>query len=974
MNAITGLPTEAYLRVSEEAKIQLADLLQLVQQLEKGATPAYLARYRLDVCGGLDERGVVQVHSRLKECLDLADRKISILTAIERRGALTPELRQRLEQTMDRRDLEDIFLPYRPKKRDRADEAIEKGLEPLARFLWAQDRTADIDAEGAKFVDAEKRIADAESALQGAYAIAARWLGEKPEIRRELRKLFLRDGQITVSGSKGKKAQKHQHLVGYRSTASKISWRQMLTIRRAARDGVLNFTLEIPTESTVQYLTSCLVTDEDSAYTPHLRKIAEVAASGTLMASLREDVLQTVEDRSDAEAIRSFEKGLRKALLSAPATGLTIAGIETGRPGGWRAAVVNPDGGLVACAIVKPDESAAGEKEKPADAAGQSAPVAAAAATEESPEQAATQAPASGEKAVNVAQPAEVVESPDEARAAEDESQAAVETEVQSDSSEPQPEARDAAAETDTPEPDAAEVAEAPEVAGPGAAADSDEHGASIEVEISAAVNAEPAAPTATGDEPESKPAVEAGQASVAVPAVEASVQEKKPAAPKRVRREPTPVLSLAELVAQHNVDLIVFPNGPGLRQSERFLRSQIRQSGRIKVVWKSTSDAGTWIYANSKSAKRELPRYEPAVRSAACLARRIQDPLAEMVKVDPRTLGIGPGYHEVEPKRLREALQATVEECAHLVGADLNRAPLELLALAPGMTERLAKRIVEYRQENGKFTRREDARKVQGLSDRIYRQAAGFFRVRGENPLDNTGVHPSFYSLVDRLAAAAEVDIAAILADAAALEKIDPADFAGSEHPVARVRGVLEELQPKRRDIRGTFRMPTASVELRTDEELKVGAKIEGTVANVTTFGAFVDIGGDHDGLLHISQIADELMKNSVPTIKTGDRVAVFITGLEQDGKRISLSMRGPRTERQRPPRAAAERARGASANGGPRRPRPANRQSGRGRKPEEHSFGPDQKELAREAKRIGGLSIEEKLSMLKDKFRTKT
>lgn len=970
MKAITGLPTEAYLKVSEEAPIQLADLLQLVQQLEKGATPAYLARYRPDVCGGLDERAVNGVHSRLKECLDIADRKISILTAIERRGALTPELRQRLEQTMDRRDLEDIFLPYRPKKRDGVDEAVDKGLEPLARFLWAQDQAADIDTVVAKFVDAEKGIADPESALQGAYAIAGRWLGEKPEIRRELRKLFLRDGQVVVSGVKGKKAQKHQHLVGYRSIASKISWRQMLTIRRAARDGVLNFTLDIPLESTVKYLGTCLVTDEESAYTPHLHKIAEVAASGQLMAGLREDVLQIVEDRSDVEAIRSFEKGLRKALLGAPATGLTIVGLETSRPGGWRASVVNPDGELVACAVVRSDGSGPGDKKSASGGPNDGAQVAATDIPQESAAPATDEAPVveQNPKPAEAVQLAEVQESVDEPAVVAAEAVAVEAIQDQPDSTDEPAQAAEISRDTKTPPPAAVEETEAVVAVVP------EDQSGEVEAAAPASAEEQPVESESPAVELSPEEQVATEQANDKAPALKAFVPEPIVTAPKNVRREATPVASLAELIARHNVDLIVFPNGPGLRQTERFLRSKIRESGHTKVLWKSISDAGTWIYANSKSAKREMPQYEPAIRSAACLARRVQDPLSEMVKVDPKTLGIGPGYHEVEPKRLREALQATVEECAHQVGVDLNRAPLELLALVPGLTERLAKRIVEYRQENGRFKRREDARKVQGLSDRIYRQAAGFFRVDGENPLDNTGVHPSFYSLVDRLVAAAESDTAAVLADPAILEKISPAELAGPDNPAARVEAVLAELHPRRRQVRGAFQMPKASVELRTDEELKVGAKVEGTVANVTEFGAFIDIGGDHDGLLHISQIADELMNNSKPEIKMGDRVAVYITALDKEGKRISLSMREPRVERQRPPRAAAERARGATANGGPRRPRAAGQQSGRGRKPEEHSFGPDQKELAREAKRVGGLSIEEKLSMLKDKFRTKT
>ncbi len=915
MKALTGLPTEVYLKVSEEAKIQLANLLQLVQALEKGAAPAYLARYRPDVCGGLDERAILEIHSRLRGCLELADRKISILAAVERRGALTSELRQRLEKTMNRRDLEDLYLPYRPKKRDSSDEAFEQGLEPLARFLWDQDRAMDIDAEAAKFVNADKGIADPAAALAGAYAIAARWLSENPEIRRELRKLFLRDGEIVVSAAPNKKTSKHRNLIGYCSKASKISCRQMLTIRRAARNGDLNYTLEVPAKAAEEYVGSCLLADKESPYSSHIERIAEIAVKSQSIAGLREDVLQSIEDRSDAEAVHSFEKGLRKALFAPPARGLTIAGLETGRADGWRAAVVNPEGEIVGCAIVRSERTAPGVAEDSGEAGA---------------DKLAIQAPRTAEPADSDASGI----SQEQSEPKEEEADAAAVPEGSANRT-----TDDEAARAEAEEPVPNVLSED----GRAAAAEVD----STEADASAEQLAEPSA------------------------AVEASVQEPRASAPKKVRREATPEASLADLLAEQNVDLVVFPNGPGLRQIERFLRAQIRKSGRTRIVCKAVSPAGTWIYANSKSAKRDMPQYEPAVRSAVCLARRVQDPLSEMVKVAPQTLGIGPGHHEVEPKRLRESLQATVEECVHEVGVDLNRAPQELLALVPGLTERLAKRIVEYRVAKGPLAHREESRKVQGISDRIYRQAAGFFRIQGENPLDNTGVHPSFYSLLDRLVSAAESDIEKVLSDPTVLEKLNLDEFAGTDHPLPRVKALVRELHPKRRNVRGEFQMPKPPVELRTDEELRVGAKVEGTVSNTTAFGAFVDIGGDHDGLLHITQIEDKWIEESKPKIKTGDRVSVFITGLGQDGKRISLSMREPRLGQKRP-RAAAVRA--TAANGGQRRRRAPKQQASHDKKPANRKFGPDEKKLARKAQRIGSMSLEDKLLLLKDKYRTKT
>ena len=331
----------------------------------------------------------------------------------------------------------------------------------------------------------------------------------------------------------------------------------------------------------------------------------------------------------------------------------------------------------------------------------------------------------------------------------------------------------------------------------------------------------------------------------------------------KRVRHA-----ELSEFLRAHDVDLIVVPAGPKPHTTARLLRSEIRRSGKTGIAWLTVRDTGTWIYVSSKTAKREFPKLETAIRSAISLARRVQDPMAEFAKTDPKTLGIGLNCHEVDAERLRASLRRTVECTVHDVGVALNEASIPLLSMVPGLTERLAKRIVEYRREHGPFRARADVKNVQGLSERIFAQAAGFLRVEGDDPLDNTGVHPECRGLIDRIAAAAGCDLATLVAEPERLDGLDLEQFATAERSVQVVQSTIRELRPERRQARGVFELPKPNVALRMDEELKPGAKIGGVVSSIADFGAFVDIGADQDALLHISQIRREHVADSKPSL----------------------------------------------------------------------------------------------------------
>lgn len=887
MKPLSGLPVDTFVQVSQDSEIPLKDLLELVQQVENGASPAFLARYRADLCGGLDEERIHGVLHTLRDHQDLIDHRISMLTTLGQRGILTPELKQQLEQAGHRDELNDLFGPYRARKPGEAELAAEKGLDPLARTLWFQNEGLDLEAEAASHVDPSKGVESTEQALDGAYAIASQWLSDKPEILRELRKICRRDCEIVVAAKPAARNDpRYQALDGFRAKASEIPWQKRLSMRRGVRTGLLDVKTEFPFETATNYLERRLIGNPGSAYGPHLKKVVLTALRNGLVDRVKKDVLRQLDRQTDSEAIDSYRKVLRQALLAPVAHGLNIIGIETGRPGGWRAALIDGKGHLVDFAIVRQSDSDSGQgraaqSERPAPQGLPPVPV-------------AVQQDSSKEVAPPLPEPEEKT-----------------------------PAATAAEPSDDTP---------ATEPAGNGAAEDAP---------------AQEPLPVATDQGSEGRTEVEAR--------------------PRGKGKHQARHAELSEILSAHEVDLIVIPSGPRQRSAERFLRSQIRKSGRTDIAWLAIRDSGTWIYATSRSAKREFPQLEPAFRSAVSLARRVQDPMAELVKTDPRTVGIGSHHHQVNAERLREALGLTVQRAVHDVGVDANRASAALLSLVPGFTERLAKRVIEYRDTNGPFRSRKDLIKVDGVSERILAQAVGFFRVYGGDPLDGTGAHPEYRELNERFADAAGCDLETLLSEPERLDSVDPAQFATPDRSVIFVRSALEELKPSRRELRGKFQVPKPAVPLRSDEELLPGSKIDGLVASVADFGAFVDIGADQDALLHVSQIRSEHKKESKPSLRAGDRVEVFIKPSDHGSKRIGLSMWDPRS---RP---------GRDRNGS--RPPGMNRLNDRQRRPGglkadrrksfKRTFGPDS-----ERRRKGGrskMSIEEKLGMLQDKYRTK-
>lgn len=873
MKPLTGLPVDSLVQVSEESNIPLKQLHELVQQIENGASVAFLSRYRADLCGGHTEPEVHEILRSLHGKRDLMDRRIAILADLGQQGVLTDDLKARIERAANRRELNDLFLPYR--RRDSAEVAIENDLDPLARVLWFQQDGVDIQAEANKYLAPDKGLLEAEQALAKSYDIAARWLSEKPEILRELRKLYHRECELSVSVKpQALKEPRWQELNGFRSPASQVPWQKMLSIRRGRRTGVLQTTVEPPRTSASEYLRRRLVKDANSAYAPHLERIVDAALANGLSNRVRKDVLAEIDENADRQAIQAFCENLRNVLLAPAAHGLNILGIDTGRGAKWAAALIDAEGRFVDQAIVFQERKGGGRGQEAA-----------------------------------AAPPAEQGEPP--------------QTPAPSDAVAP----TDSAAKESGAAPEPAAADRAPVIA---AGADAD------------------------------------------------AAKAPAPSTPRRGSKARSPQFQdLSEFLRAHEVDLIVLNAPPRSPKTERILRSQIRRSGKTRVAWRAVRDFGAEIYATSKNGKRDLGRLHGAFRTAATLARRMQDPLAELVKADPKTLGIGFNHQEVNPEQLAQALRRTVECVVHDAGVDANRATAELLALVPGIAPGLARRIVQHRRQSGPYQSRADLKQVEGFSDRIFAQAAGFLRVYGDDPFDGTGGHPDYRELYDRIAAAAGCDLATLLAEPARLDAIDPEQFATQDRSLECIRAAINELRPERRNLRKPFQMPSLDVPLRSDEELAPGTKVSGIVKSVADFGAFVEIGADKDALLHVSQIRREQVKDQKPAFAIGDSVEAFVRFAGQDGKGIALSMWDPASRPPRP-RSGSGRAESAPQHDTGRGDRPRRRDGRRSdrsdrRAPYRQVFGPDSDDRRRSSRRTGKLTKQEQLEMLQDRYRTK-
>ena len=757
MQPLTNLLPAAYLKIAEEVKVPLVNLVKAITLFEEGATVPFLARYRKEVTGNMNEEQLRLLSERLDYFRDLEERRQTVLRTIQEQGKLTPELKATIEAVLEKNELEDIYLPFKPKRRTRASVAREQGLEPLADWLWAQQadgRTPESFAE--TLLNPEKGIERAEQALAGARDIIAERVSDEAGFRQLLRKLMWEQG--VVLAKKSEKAEellvqqketksKYEMYYDFHEAVLKIPSHRLLAIRRGVKEGFLHAEIQLDDAAPIEAILSRLIRDRSSVFAPQLDAAVRDGYQRLLKPSIETEVRQTLKERADAEAVRVFRENLEGLLLSPPAGPIGVIGVDPGFRTGCKIAVVDETGKFLDSATIYP-------------------------------------------------------------------------TEPRND--------------------------------------------------------------------------IEGARA------------------------------TLKDLITKHNVRAIAIGNGTASRETDLFLRAWIRDEKLEQLFSIVVSEAGASVYSASRLGREEFPDLDVTIRGAVSIARRLQDPLAELVKVDPKSIGVGQYQHDVDQNQLGQGLYATVESCVNRVGVDLNTASFALLKYVSGVNERVAKRIVEHRNSRGRFASRSQLKDVPGFGDRTFQQAAGFLRIRdGENPLDSTAVHPESYPVVEKMAASLSVGVAELISRPDLVGQCKLENFQTQTVGMYTLNDIREELLKPGRDPREQFVAPHYRDDVLQISDLKEGMELEGVVSNVTNFGAFVDVGVHQDGLVHVSELSDKFIKDPREAVKVGDIVKVRVLAADVAGKRISLSMKPPRrapaerSERPRRAPAGQEAAAGVAAAG---------------------------------------------------------
>jgi uncharacterized protein len=716
MSNKTKLSPEITLHLAQTLNLPLRGVISVIELLDDDGTVPFIARYRKEATGNLDEVQIRSIEDRLAYFRDLVDRRATILASIAEQGKLTEELKARIETTLDKNELEDLYLPYKPKRRTKATIAREKGLEPLAAHLWAQQPTAEpLEALAAALVNAELGVATIEEALEGARHIVAEWISEDALLRKSLRSLLFEEGLLlsrrTIDAVD--EQEKFKMYYEYKEPVKTIPSHRMLAIRRGEAEGVLYFLIEVEPERVTAQLQRHVLRQQGE-WTPHLLLAIDDAWKRLLNSSIQGEIRVELKRRSDSEAIQVFRDNLYNLLLAPPAGPLCVLGVDPGLRTGCKAALVDETGKLLSHDVFYLHTSKQGTDE----------------------------------------------------------------------------------------------------------------------------------------------------------------------AAKK-----------LEALLHRYPVRAIAIGNGTASRETDAFVRGFLRDHHLENIFSAVVSEAGASVYSASDIARQEFPDLDLTVRGAISIARRLQDPLSELVKVDPKSIGVGQYQHDVDQRQLAESLESVVESCVNRVGVDLNTSSGALLRHVAGISERTAFNIVSYRNEKGGFRSRMQVLEVPGIGPKTFEQAAGFLRIRnGDNPLDITAVHPESYPVVEQIAQSLHTSVEQLIREPALLEKVDRKQLSAGTYTLDDILG---ELRKPGRDPRDRFVAPSFHDEVRTLADVLPGMILEGVVTNVTKFGAFVDIGVHQDGLVHISELSSRFIKDPSEAAKTGQIVKVKVLTVDTKAKRIALSIK---------------------------------------------------------------------------------
>jgi uncharacterized protein len=716
MPELKSLPSAILLHIAQTLNVPMKGLVATVELLDEGGTVPFIARYRKEATGNLDEVQIRAIEEKLAYFRELEDRRETVLRTIQEQGKLTDELRDRILATLDKSELEDLYLPYKPKRRTKATIAREKGLEPLALYLLTQE-PADLPLAdfAATFISAERSVATAEEALEGARHIVAETISENADYRKALRQMMFDEAVIVSAKADGAvdEQEKFKMYYEYREPVAKIPSHRMLAIRRGETENVLYFNIELDAERPLAYLKS-KVLKQPGDWTPHLELAVQDSYKRLLNLSIQSEVRLELKQKADAEAIRVFRENLENLLLSPPAGQIAVLGIDPGIRTGCKIAVVDETGKFLDHSVIYPHQ----------------------------------------------------------------------------------------------PKNDFA------------------------------------------------------GSARI-----------------------------LKELMAKYNVKAVAIGNGTASRETDAFARDFFRQAGLADAFSVTVNESGASIYSASDIARQEFPDLDLTVRGAISIARRLQDPLAELVKIDPKSIGVGQYQHDVDQGLLQKSLETVIESCVNRVGVDLNTASWALLRYVAGISERTAQKIVEYRNDHGKFRSRVQLTAVSGVGPKTFEQAAGFLRIRGgENPLDNTAVHPESYPVVEQIAKAHSISVPGLISQPEVLSRVKKEDLSVG---VYTLNDILEELKKPGRDPRDKFVAPKFNDDVKELADLKPGMALEGVVTNVTKFGAFVDVGVHQDGLVHISELSNRYIKEPSEAVKVGQIVKVQVLNVDVKNKRIGLSIK---------------------------------------------------------------------------------
>ena len=890
-------------RIAADLRAAEASVSAAIELLDAQTSIQFAARYCRSKTGGLDEGQLRRIRDAMRYCHDLDERKQSLLGSIEKRGKLTDTLREQIKNCSFSFELEDLYLPFKTDSSSPAAEARSKGLEPLAEYLWNQEPDAwSLEEHADVYIDVEKGIGDREEALQGACQIMAEWVSHKCAFRQMLRDRMSNEGFLVSKAvaSRAGRSTKYAMYHDRREPVKSVPSHRVLAILRGTKERILASHIEIEDSKAIEWLLSNVISDAESIFAPWLELSLRDAYTRLLRPAIQKEVLSHLKESADQEAIQVFQENLANLLLSPPLGPMVVIGLDPGKGRQCPLAVVDENGKPIDSALmiqkpprepaVDPANSAVGPEAAPAE----------------------TQPPSTVETAHRS-------DSTDDAAAAD--TNVPSPTEASPSAQQLNPETKDpvegevlaatAALQTGSTlpnipvpgslppegpvlscEPSSIEAAPKPDLdSKPPADTESSSPGQGSEIAHEAS---DAATPEVTTSEAKNK-----NELSKETRAVEPSAEELATKSYERSRA------LLKEMIAKHGASAIAIGNGPEARKIGSLVRRILEEEKLVNVIVAGVSDAGLSVYSSSRAAKAELPDFDIGTRNAVSIARRLQDPLLELTKIDPKLIGVGQYQHDVDQKHLRRRLLDTVRFCVNQIGVDANTAGALTLRYVAAFNEATARKLVSHREEHGPFPNRKALQDIPGLSERSYKEAVGFLRVRNsENPLDQTSVHPDYYPLVEQMAKSAGVSVAELLGNESLIANLTPDE--DESQGTAQVEELRAELLRSGRDPRRKFAVPKFRFDVQEISDLQVGMKLEGVISNVTNFGAFVDVGVHQDGLVHLSQMSNRFIRDPRLAVRVGDVVQVQVLSVDLKSRRIGLSMKAllpPATRRSKRP-----------------------------------------------------------------------